>query len=209
MVSKGSKKNESALVIANKALKAVKKIEQSAEKKFFDVSAVFQFADWVGVVHPLAQIAQGTGVSERIGQKIKSKYMTVRGSIQMNNSAVDPDQVVRISLLEDTESDGLTPGYSDIYSTTGTALTPYAPQSFTNHGRFKILRTKTLTVQRNGESVKAFKMYVPLNKVLYYDGTGAATNTKKNLLLAFSSDIATASNPPYYTFYNRLIFEDN
>lgn len=204
------KYNRSAKYIATKAIKEVKKLKGEEEKKFNDNTDNNDFADYDGKLYPLLNIAAGTGASQRVGQKITAKHVNINGVVEFNGASPLQNQLVRVMLIEDTEpTSGATPSVSDILHNIGATVAPLSPLQYEQHGRFKTLRTMLMTVNKNGPNSQVFNMFKSLNKQVYYDGGAANGVERRNLYLLAISDVAPASNPPYFSYYSRLIFTDN
>lgn len=134
-------------------------------------------------------VAQGTGVSERVGRRICIKSVQIRGmlrtayqSANVTSAVINISDAWRIMLIWDTQVNGVAPGITDILNgiTSGTYFE--ALTNLNNRERFNILMDKTgnysytggvpddVTSQESTTSAThAFKKYKKLNHIVTFN----------------------------------------
>ncbi len=141
------------------------------------------------------EVAQGTGVSDRIGRKIWIKSLEIQCRLQQGTATTY--QKIMIALILDTQSAKHTnTEFQDIFEFND----ENSIVNMDNTGRFRILRRWNFnpknSMTTNGTYVK-FEHYIKFKKPLLirFDGTtGAATETvDNNLLMAFIGSSGTCT----------------
>lgn len=161
----------------------------AGEMKYFDtekgLTSVASQANWTGTeqdpttFNTLFVPVKGSGINERIGRKVNVMKIRIKGTVvvapQADQTSGDGRSVIRLALVEDTQTNGTQMQGEDVMdgntSTTATAVNAF--QSLDNLGRFRVLKDKTIVMQ---------------NPNFGYDGTnleqqGLARTFKMNIIL--------------------------
>lgn len=173
----------------------------------------------------LNTVAQGVSEENRIGRQIHMKSIQVKGVLhipaQVNETALDHGGAILLSLVLDTQTNGVTINSEDVYKNKGANVLTGASlfRDLEQVNRFKILKTKKINLKEasvvwDGTNIEQsgyqihFDMFKNLNRleVNYCGTTSDVANIVDNSLhfLAFTS--STGYVPTIY--YNaRLRFE--
>lgn len=139
------------------------------ETKYFDslltITAINASTNWTGTeydpnVVPVANMntlfapTQGAGINQRIGKACKVHKIRIQGEIQCpaqtNQVAADATSVIRLSLVQDNQTNSTQCQGEQVFTppTTATAtLATEAFQNIDNFGRFKVLKDKFYAFQ--------------------------------------------------------------
>lgn len=173
----------------------------SVEKKYHDIHRVRGNLN-LGEVIQLCEIKQGTGDTERIGNKLIIKNINVRFRYKLNTT-VNRGSVFRMMLVQDLQCNGteateadLLDGYYD--EANPPVFQPPVVQSFRNldnDERFKVLYDKFTTLNHDlvtsgGASDQSQSAVKKINKkcniqINYNNNTGALTEIRSNNLFLF------------------------
>lgn len=129
--------------------------------KYFDTirtaTAIQNNQDWsnahfppnVGTPTTLCVPVTGSDINNRVGREIDVYKISVRGTIkvapQANQTATDQAAVVRLLLVQDTETNGTQATGTQIMTgtTSGGPISVHSHMSLASLGRFKMLKDKT------------------------------------------------------------------
>ena len=151
----------------------------------------------------LTDINQGDDVNNRNGNSILAKYISVRASCAINNSATAT--MVRFIVFVDGDNDGQTPTAAELLTTPTSILSTINPDY---SARFTILYDKHFTLSINGDRVMIDKFYKSLNfHIKYITGTGSTGFGRNNIWVYTISSEAT--NTPNLNIYSRIAWYDN
>lgn len=192
--------------VARKALRMVKAIKRTyrPEYKKIDLGAVANDVGTTANTQLLHGIAQGDTNITRNGNNILIKSVSMKGWIQHNNTAT-VGQMVKMWLIADKQQIGdTTPTAADIWQVAASSVT--APLNRDTTGRFKILWSKTYTVDP-GNEIRPIYMYKRLTHPVKYNGTTGADIQKNGLYLFMASTDDT--NKPQVNTNIRTTFLDN
>lgn len=181
--------------------KRVAKIESSlnaVEKKYDDTSAVVTFSS-SGATTALGNVAQGTDVTQRIGNKIKYTGMQVRFSAYPNASATA--EILRFIIFKDNQDDGSVPLITDLLENNQVE----SPLNQANLGRFQILHDRAYSL-KNDQQATVVKFNKKMNAISKYSGTTANDVIKGGIYLAYIG--TQAVNVSNLNYYIRLWFTD-
>lgn len=167
-------------------------------------------------------IAQGYGASERIGNKITMKKILMRFDIvyTYDSTNYETGNSIRVILVYDRQSNGTTPGLSDVLALTSDASnTTNSPLNLYNKDRFQIIADKIINLQlgvldpttpNNTKILKKFQIKRKLNHTVQYSTTGAGwTDIRTGAFMAFFvSDYPNASTKVDVYAYSRLRYID-
>lgn len=127
----------------------------SGEMKYFDTQvdsdAIVSAATWANAEMDPATFltlcvpVKGTGISNRVGRRIKVSKIKIRGSVtcdsQLNRILPLEEFILRIAVVQDTQTNAAQLNAEDVYDGGATPMLAVAAyQSLDNLGRFKVLR---------------------------------------------------------------------
>lgn len=178
----------------------------NCEKHFLDTN-VAALQSWTGSVTALSATAQGDNITNRIGDSILAKYLTLRYSWIMDTAL--SSTICRLIIFQDTMSLGTIPAASDVLTTTGSAPAVLSLLNIQNalQGRFKILYDKTVALSLGGPVAFATDEVIPINDHIKYTST-TGTDEGRNMLYALAICNVNASDPTL-TMNARLAYYDN
>lgn len=199
-------KGMSAYDVAMKALKGLQFVRGiiNAEKKFFDTSVASTYT-YNGAVNCLTLVPGGSALSQRNGNSIFVRGLSIRGSILLDTGT--SSCVVRMIVFQDLDSDPGTVNPTDVVQTIGTADAPYAPVENVNRRRFKILTTKMVTLSSSGDIMLPFKTWIPLKTHCRWNTSTASDINKGHIYTLILSDRTTF--PPTIRYVSRVHYYDN
>lgn len=209
------KKQKTAGQAALTAVASLKRrIAAATEIKYEDVNTTIAAPvslDELGTISNLAQIAQGAGLVQRVGQQITAKRLTGRYFIKVT---AGPPQLTRVIIVQyKKQSSSSTPSLAKILENyaagTGSVWSPY---SFTNqfNENFRLLYDKSHAVDPLTNSGVTREISIPLNFRIAYNGA-ATTDIEKNGIYMFmlSDSIAATPTKPQISYGMRLAYTDD
>jgi len=183
------------------------------EINYVDHAATTYAMDTTGTVTLIAQIPQGTSVTQRVGKRVYYKSLLIRGNMSNNSAAVFNDTTWMV--VYDKRPTGALPIITDIL--TGISTTAFMNDN--NTGRFEIIRRcdqvliGNTTTPTTGQEVKNIDMYIPLKKrALTFEnlGTGAINDIDSGALYlitlgnrATSATLAASLNVSFRTRFTE------
>ncbi len=134
------------------------------EIKYFDTTkaatALAASADWTGTefdpatFNTLCVPTKGTSINERIGRKISVMKIKIKGLIicaaQTNQTTTDAASVIRLALVQDTQTNATQMQGEQVFKAPGTAAATNAVcswRSLDTFGRFIMLKDKKIVIQ--------------------------------------------------------------
>jgi len=208
----------------------------TGEMKYFDTvvngtalvaSTAWTGTEFDGAAGTLFVPVVGAGVNQRIGKGAKVIKIKIHGLIQGNaqsdQTAADNPAVIRLALVQDTQSNSVQAQGEEVFTATGNAASiPLTFQNIDNFGRFKVLRDKTIVLQNpnftyDGTNVEqqglvktwkishTFKKPVPVRFNATNGGTFADIVDNSFHIMANSSSIGLA---PAISYYCRICFKE-
>lgn len=200
----------------NRAPKVKGAIYQSRkELKYVDIAAAGYACDTTGSVTLLSGIATGDDNNTRDGRQVTIKSVQLRGNIQPQDDTSGPNHA-RVMLVWDNAPNGT-------IATIANILTASAATSFplvNNSQRFTILydhsfiqgKVSTTATQTfaSGQMTDPIKVYLKMNNVAQYNGTGATIASVQNgalYLVTIGDQAATAASDAYLA--TRVRFTDD
>lgn len=180
------------------------------EEKYFDTDTSMTATN-TGNLLCLSQVAQGVGLSDRIGNSIKVQRLSITGRVAILSSNTTYS-VCRVAIVRDMEGQGTAPVATDIFETLGTSSAPRQHYDYLNRKRFAVLYDELFTLfpYSTGQgSAAVFRYDVPLNKHVLYRGAtaAAASNGEGSIYIVFVSDEATTG--PSCNAVARIVFTDD
>lgn len=119
----------------NNRFRGLKKGDNNAvEYKVFDVAATNYNADTTGSITLINGIAEGTGLSQRIGRIVNWTSVQIRGILQPVDGQTDATYC-RVLVVWDSDPNGAAPTMTDIF----TASTSLSYNNLNNRDRFRII----------------------------------------------------------------------
>ncbi len=186
---------------ALKALREVRKLKRSVEKKFvFKVSQTLVVTD-AGSVISFSPAAQGDGESERNGNQMLVTGVGMRMTALLNGSATET--VLRVIVFVDKRQ------VTDTAPSVASVLQQVRPLSYLNgirHNRFKVLFDKTFALEVASNAFEFVKFWTKLNLLQKYNGAATGDIEKNGIWLLTVADEVT--NDPSLTFQGLLTFTD-
>ncbi len=185
-----------------------KAFERKVELKYHDYDITSSNTIPVGGVNfYITNIADGTLVTERLGEKIRGKKVEIRMRLSASPGATTV-QPVRVLLIRDMNQ-GNQAG-SLIPDVLETGFIPTIQQyNWDNRHRFQILYDNRVSVApTQTSSVKNLNINIKRTMLMKYDGAGAASNGQGRLMLALVSDTTDGTQLPIVNFGSRFYYED-
>lgn len=187
---------------------------QGPERKKFDnpvpATAVNSTTPYIGSM--TAAIAEGTGISNRIGGRIHLKAFDMEMNLTMVNgsstSVVGGNPVFAdVCLVWDKQPDGALPAVSSIFVSTNTNLTF---SNLNNLERFVILKRENVELDLSSAQGTIIKWHQPLELATRYgDATNnPVTNDLYVVVISPSPVAATGVNSLSIAYLGRITFTD-
>lgn len=227
MVSKTRSKPKAKVVMSDNVQtqkirsleRKVTKLIKDPETKYFDVSqnptptTSQTLAYNNNSTHQLDQIPQGTAQAQRVGDKVKPYFVTIRGTVAQVAAHTNED-TVRILLIKCKKGNGFVPNIASastgkVLATQGSVNACWSPIQYENKTEFTILYDKVFTLD-GGNTANKSKTFV-INKKIMGDVEfvpGTTTPEGGSLYLMGISSTGTGANPPYWFFTSRLYYKD-
>lgn len=195
------------------------------EKKYNDVTFTAQAVNTTVVIGSAFAIAQGAGVTQRIGNKILVKSIQFIGTFIPQNagtaqvSTYSPSQMVRMLVLVDKQPNGALPAASDVFES-GTNV--FSPINLSNRDRFVVIKDKMYTLGPavstatanqyafGGDCIRLCKFYKKLRLPVTFGGsTSAITDLRtNNIIVVLFGSVATGTNDAQLDGYMRVRYVD-
>lgn len=188
--------------LAYKAFKTAKWVAGlvNAESKYYEATAIATASTYTGALIPLCYPAQGVGASQREGDSIKLKNLTIRGEFVFNGTNAEN---TRLIIFNDKENASTTAG--DILEYTGSAVSVYSGKNPNLRFDTKILYDKTFTLD-SSNPIRRFDIVL---KCGWHTNFAAGTTTIENnsLKLLFIGQQAAAGAT--LSFIAKTTYIDN
>lgn len=203
--------------------KAYKRVNRDAtfgpELKEFTVYAVQTGVTVGGAVSGLAQITQGTDVTNRIGRQVYLKYVDIQLQLFAPTNGVSDYGL--ISLVWDRDANGVVPTYTTIFDATIVAdRSLMFRNTASERDRFKVLKQWRFGFTPSSSTVPGDPNNVQIMDRFHYNFKGNLRKTEYNgvssipesggLYLAFGSknNVVSTLTGWSYSFTSKLIFTD-
>lgn len=130
--------------------------------KYFDSSkaatSIAASTDWTGTeldpgtLDTVFAPTVGSAINQRIGRKVHVVKISIKGTIivtaQTGQSAGDGRSVIRLSLVQDNQTNGVQMQGEEVYRSEGAAaLNVHSHRSLDNLDRFRVLKDKVMILQ--------------------------------------------------------------
>lgn len=182
------------------------------ESGYVDLALASYGLDTTGSVTLLATVAQGAGVTQRVGKKIMLKSLQCRGTMNARTAAVAND--IAFMIVYDKRPTGALPTITDILVTANSS----AFNNDANSGRFRILKRVddvligNTTTPATGQEEKDASFYLDLKglpTVFKAAATGAIGDIEEGALyLVTVGDNAAGTSAAYLSAGFRTRFID-
>ncbi len=192
-----SKRFGGRLSKADKALNVARETRKliSPEYKSHSVDLVAD-PSIAGSTTNLTAIAVGTALENRIGNRIQLKYLSIRGSVSVNNSATFSH--VRIVVVRDNNGSTTQPSIASLYaSVTDFVNNENKIGDTQRNSRFTVLMDRFIALDVLGPRIVPFKMSKSLDSKCFFSGSATTDEGKGALYLFLASNEAT--NDPQMT----------
>jgi len=209
----GVKRRRSVADTAALALREVRKLSKGVEVKTADATIFSDASLWAlnGLCVQLNPVAQGVGVTQRLGEQIRGRRITVRCNMNIANAS---NFCYRFILVRDKRSDGAVPSVPAIM-TSGRTTSQFIDDVV---DRFEVLHDRTIdnNVSFNAQDFRSTHIIdVPLDLIMGYDGANATDFNQNPIFLIVLGELgsttqytALAGNEAFVGFYSRLQYTD-
>lgn len=218
VTQKGKKLNRKKMSLA-KRVRMLEKEKETEERKHFhtvlDYTGPISITD-TGYITHLSPVAQGDGVSDRVGEEIIAQYLDVHLRWTYL-SGTDDSEACRMIIFR-WNKENSSPSFSDILMPTLNGVGPLkkVDQPFVVDGRsaFDVLYDHRFIIDEDTGDQKniRFKYTFPMSRkgsIIKYDGDDGSDVEKGNIYMAVmcetSAPVAGAVAQGYY----RLYYKDN
>lgn len=196
VTKKAKKENQ---VATKKYVKNV--LSRTIETKIFDYQSYNNISS-VPFLQDLSQVAQGTLVTNRIGDTVKPTHLDIRYVY----TVADVTNLMRLIIFKwhpDDASDA--PQANEILEDTTTSYACISPYKWQDRERFTVLYDHKFTFATPSVIQREFSKTIKLRGNLSFNGTGLTGSSHIYFLLV--SDSAAALHPQCL-FYSRLYYKD-
>jgi len=193
--------------VGSKIISDVAKLRALINVEFHTLTTGFPVdPNSTGSVVNLTAIAQGDTIASRQGQKIRLKYLMVRGNMELHASATSSR--VRLLIVRDNNGSTNQPAIIDLFNSVATFASNQNklgdPQT---NSRFSFLMDKMIYLNAGSGDQKQFKFSVELDHHCFFTGTAASDEGKGALYLFIASNEAT--NDPIVSMGSMVKWIDN
>lgn len=192
--------------------KLTRMLNRSEERKYLDTSGTGVDMPTGGFIVALSSIAEGTDYSQRVGRKIRMKYLQY-DFFAADAVATSTQNEGIFHLVLDRQANGASPAVGDIIDTSaGKAYNGFKNVSLYEE-RFKILQSFPFASTGAGGEVFRTRGYINLenlkdeDQICHYAGSASGIPNTNSLLLLYASNEA-AANAVLGTFVVRFVYVD-
>jgi len=189
-------------------LRSIVKNWQPPEQKYVDVNANATGASNAGNIVLLNGIANGNGVSERIGRKVTMTSSYIKMTFDISGAGVNT-MTWRVMLVYDAQPNQLAFTLANLLQSGAAVTNTISALNLDNRDRFNVLLDKTFTAVKGTDTGKAIcKLYKKMKLNTIYDATGGTiaditTGALCLVVIAESTDAAAQ-----YNYYVRTRYVD-
>lgn len=180
-------------------------ITRTQEIKYFDQTLVNVSFDYSGVLYNLTPINQGNTDTDRNGDQVMLKYVSIRGYLQA--SATSTYNVCRIIVFQWKPNS--TPAISDILNNIASVNAPNSFYLWDKRQQYTVLWDKRYIVQGTDRQAALFSKKIygkKLRKKLQFLGGGNSSDNRV-YIIAISDDGGTPY--PAWTWQSRVAYTDS
>lgn len=176
----------------------------NSETHKLDASAAGQTVSTTAAVVHVSSIAQGDTASQRTGNSVLAKYVSVR--MRIVSSIASTATTCRVMLVIDKQQVGDTaPVIGDILETSTNPMSHYNPSTA---GRFQVIFDKIYQFDNLSKRAVFIKVSKNINKYhIRFNGTAGTDIQKNGVYLVYLSSEAT--NTATADWFTRLTWHDN
>lgn len=183
-----------------------KMINKESETKYFDLGALATGITYAGSVADLTGVIQGNGDTNRIGDKLRMKHITLKYQLQQTTGP-NMFRVIVFQYIGNTQISGA-PGANTVLSggTLSTANAPLAMYTWDYRNQYIILYDKLHCLNSQHPTIdvrKEISLRFAKKEIAYYSGTTAGANKIYMIML---SDVNASL--PTMAYQYRLSYED-
>ncbi len=176
-------------------------IKSMSETKFHDTIVGNFSADNAGVVSEISDIAVGSGVTDREGNRVYVKSI----SLHIELISADATQYVRFMLVNDRRPDGTTnPVIGQILQDTGVNIN-ISNLAWTR--RFSYVLNKVVSFSDSGTRSYSAMFNIPINKTMGFGSSTTGDYAQNSLWFVVISDSAASAHPSC-RITTRIKFKD-
>lgn len=176
------------------------------EVKRYDQSPNGATVPSTGTLVQLNQIAQGTGDSQRVGNRVYLRYLRFAAAI-VQNPTTYTSGTVRFLIFVDTEGNPANPPtLANVleFDTAGNGLVSPIDSDYTQ--RYTVLMDKRISVSATGPEELTFKKFRKLNVISSWSGSSATAYDKHSIWLLMVSGVP--ADGPSVIYSSRIAFVD-
>lgn len=196
---------QKALPVAKKALKVAKFVAGviNSEYKYFVQQAGLIASTWNGSVINLFTPSQGVGASQRTGDSVKIKDLTIRFEWAHLTAGL-PGQMARLIIFWDKQNEVVNAG--DFLQNTGTYVSLYSSKQEGNRYNSVTLYDRYFPVNNNDHLQLSSSRVFKINRHVRFaaGSTNAETGALKMIIMC-----QTPTNGPQFTYLSRVSYVDN
>lgn len=201
--------SRAAMIAAARA--PLRAIAAPGEFKSVDVNGQIN-SDLTGGVGLLNGIAPGSGLDQRIGRQVTLKSIQIRFQVNVT-SGTGVDQVSRVLVVYDRQSNAAAPTTANIISAAGTGYDVLRPKNLDNRKRFKILMDRTFYLNASGESNSGvcFNFYRRLRHPMEFNAGVAGTIAdivSGSIYVVCVGNQAVGATAGQMTYFSRVRYVD-
>lgn len=209
----GVKRRRTVADTAALALREVRRLSKGIEVKTADATLFSDASAWAlsGLCVQLNPVAVGTGVTQRLGEQIRAKRLTVRCNM---NIAAASNFTYRFIVIRDKRSDGAVPSVPAIM-TSGRTTAQFIDDVV---DRFEVLHDRTIdnNVSFNLQDFRSTHVIdIPMDMTMGYDGANATDFNQNPVFMIVLGELgsttqytALAGGEAFVGFYSRLQYTD-
>ncbi len=195
------------LSTADKALRVALSVRKLVNVEYRSIITPFLIdPNTTGATVDLSAIAQGDDVANRQGNKVRAKYLSIRGFVAKHASATNTQ--LRMMVVRDNNGSTTPPTIGSLFTT----VTVFRqnknkrgdPQT---NSRFSVLWDKFIILDDIKQIDAQVNFSMSLDHHIFFSGTAATDEGKGHLWLLIASSEAT--NDPIVTVDSMLKFIDN
>ncbi len=189
---------KSAIKIAKKSLRRVKRLERKVEVKVFDVAVNNITPTVAGLITHINAIVQGDGIVQRDG--LSANCIGFKLIYQINSTIINS---IRVMIVRDNRQvESTDPSVLDVIL----SADPLSQNSRVNPKRFTIIYDRLHEMDPDDTSRLARRIFFKKHFQMRWVGSTGTSQTKNGLYLLTNTD--AAANQPTLRFSFRMWFVD-
>ncbi len=187
--------------------KQLKDIARGIEHKFFDSARTADGMDTTGATFLVNGVRLGDSVSNREGNKLLAKRLTLRGQL-LNINGTPADTVVRVVVFRARSQNNADQTIALLTQNGPTNVDTMMRQE--HYKRYQILADKTFAMDTAAHSIIPFYFTHKCNSVCTYSAdTGASTDLEDGAYyVGYWGSSAAGANAPTIIFTSRFYYTD-